>query len=166
MNIRCGGVCETDRDDFLKEEGHDGVVDSKETRGRGPWTRTDQRVMFRVASLWGFSEHGLQLRLSDSEVIDTKELYSTLDPHADPDSNVGVVDFERNTLSVRYGFQVVCPHLYETVIEYGLDPALLIPMRVLNAEECTLNPDLAGWQAKGVTETLPGGNPLIGIGGG
>jgi hypothetical protein len=122
--------------------------------------------MFRVATLWGFSRNGLQLRLSDSDVIDTGELYSSLDPHADPGSNVGVVDFERRTLRVRYGIQIMCPRMFDAVIEQGFDPAFAIPMRVINTEECAVNADLSGWQAKGVTEVLPGGNPLMGIGGG
>jgi len=128
--------------------------------------RRHPRVKFRVTSLWGFSRQGLSIRVNENDGVDSGEIYSYLDPAADWDSNIGEVDFERGSLKVCYGFQLVCPRLLDLVAEGKLDSALVIPMRVLNTEECILNSDFSGWQAKGVTEVLPGGNPLIGIGGG
>jgi len=142
------------------------ILEPPRPRRAGAGRKSDQRIMFRVASLWGFSRHGVSFPVSDTECVESGPFYSYLDPDADPDSNIGVVDFERGELRVRYGFQVACPRIFDLVAENGLDPALLTPLRILNTEECALNPELSGWSAKGVTETLPGGNPLIGIGGG
>ena len=125
----------------------------------------EQRTMFRVTGMWGFSRKGIEIPVNATDRIDSGVVFGSLDPLADPTSNVGMVDFDRGGLKVRYGIQIVAPRIYDLVEAGDLEPFMLTPMRVVNIEDCVLDSDLRGWRAQGRTETLAG-SPRLGIGGG
>lgn len=94
--------------------------------------------------------------LNDHESFDTGQAVIMLDPHADPSTNLGLIDFDGGTLRVRYGVQLMFPGLHHLVVGGGHHPSLLRPPRAIATDECTLTEDRAGWQAYGCLELLPG----------
>lgn len=117
---------------------------------------TADQVMFAIKAVYGLSTHSIRLPLSETDGIESGQVCATIDPEADPSSNVGVIDFERGKLKVRYGAQAVFPGLYELVTQRRYDPSLLHPVRAVATDDCTLTPDFGGWHAVGCLEFLPG----------
>lgn len=124
-----------------------------------------QQVMFRVRALYGLSHQSIQMPLNETEAIESGQVCVTIDPDADPSSNVGVIDYDQGKLTVRYGIHAVFPGLYQLITQRKHDPSLLNPVRVVATDECTLTPDLFGWRALGCLEFLPG-SIWAGAGGG
>jgi hypothetical protein len=122
----------------------------------GNLTEARQQVMFGLRALYGLSPSTIRLPLNERESIDSGQVCVTIDPEADPSCNMGLIDFERGKLTVRYGGQLVFPGLYELVMGGRFDPGLLHPVRGVATDDCTLTPDLAGWRADGRLQFLPG----------
>jgi hypothetical protein len=115
-----------------------------------------ERVMFRVAGLYGLSSEGVELPLNERESIHSGPVSITLDPESDPGSNSGLIDYERRYLKVSYGIQAVFPGLYDLVTSGDHDPGLLNPVRAVATDECSVTPELTGWRALGCLDFLPG----------
>ncbi len=115
-----------------------------------------QKVLFRVAGLYGISKHSVQLPVSATDSIDSGPVSITLDPEADQSGNVGIVDFDKATLRVRYNIHAVFPGLHELVMSGKHDLSLLRPVRAVATDECRLTPDMKGWRALGCLDFLPG----------
>jgi hypothetical protein len=115
-----------------------------------------QRVIFGVSALYGLSKSSVQMPLNAQEIFDSGQICLTGDPEADPSTNIGMVDFPRGTLKVRYAIQAVFPGLYSLVTSGQFEPSLLNPIRAVATDECTLIPDFRGWRAMGCLEFLPG----------
>ncbi len=124
-----------------------------------------QQVMFRVRALYGLSRQSIRMPLNRTEAIESGQVCVTIDPDADPSSNIGIIDYDQGKLTVRYGVHVVFPGLYQLITQRKYDPSLLNPVRVAATDECTLTPDLSGWRALGCLEFLPG-SIWAGAGGG
>lgn len=125
----------------------------------------DQNVMFRVSTLWGFSNKGITLPVAAGHNIASGPIHFMLDPDATPNANCGMVQFGAGKLWVRYAAQVACPRAFEMVEDGELDPAFLVPWRMVNTEECELNPDLSGWRSRGVATLMMGDSgATIGVG--
>ena len=124
-----------------------------------------QQVMFRVRALYGLSRQSIRMPLNKTDAIESGQVCVTIDPDADPSSNIGIIDYDEGNLTVRYGAQVVFPGLYQLITQRQHDPSLLNPVRVVATDECTLTPDLSGWRALGCLEFLPG-SIWAGAGGG
>ena len=114
------------------------------------------RIVFRLSGLYGLCPEGTRAPLGPGREIETGPVTLTLDPDADPNCNIGFIDFTENKLKVRYGVQAVFPALYDLVIEGGHDPSLLNPVRMIATDDCTLTPNLMGWRALGCLDFLPG----------
>jgi hypothetical protein len=112
--------------------------------------------MFGLRALYGLSPSSIRLPLNERESIDSGQVCVTIDPDADPSCNVGLIDYERGKLTVRYGGQLVFPGLYELVTGGRFDPGLLHPVRGVATDDCTLTSDLSGWRADGRLQFLPG----------
>lgn len=128
-------------------------------------SKLTQQVMFRVRALYGLSRQSIQIPLNETEAIKSGQVCVTIDPDADPSSNIGVIDYDQGKLTVRYGIHAVFPGLYQLITRRKHDPSLLNPVRVVATDECTLTPDLSGWRALGCLEFLPG-SIWAGAGGG
>lgn len=115
-----------------------------------------QRIIFRVAGLYGFSKESVDLPLSHTEKIESGPVAITLDPEADPGGNLGLVDFDARYLRVRYNIHAVFPGIHTLVTSGKHDLSLLGPVRAVATDECTLTPDLTGWRALGCLDFLPG----------
>jgi hypothetical protein len=115
-----------------------------------------QRVMFSVKALYGLSPNGMRMPLNETESIESGQVCITIDPDADPSSNIGIIDYEHGKLRVRYGVQAVFPGLYELIGTSNYDPSLLNPVRAIATDDCTLTQSLSGWRALGCLEFLPG----------
>ena len=125
----------------------------------------DQNVMFRVSTLWGFSNSGVTLPVASGCNVASGPIHFMLDPDATPNANCGMVQFGAGKLWVRYAAQVACPRAFEMVENGELNPTFLIPWRIVNTEECELNPDLSGWRSRGVATLTTGNNgATIGVG--
>jgi hypothetical protein len=115
-----------------------------------------QQVMFQVSSLYGISSESVRLPLSRTEFLESGQVCLTIDSEGDASGNVGIIDYEKGLLKVKYNAQIVFPGLYELVTSGKHDPSLLNPIRATATDECTLTPDLKGWRALGCLEFLPG----------
>lgn len=115
-----------------------------------------QQVMFRVTALYGLSRESIRLPLSKRDSIESGQICLTIDPDADPASNIGFIDYRQGLLKVTYNAQWVSPGLFQLITEGKHDPSLLNPVRVTATDECTLEPDLSGWHALGCLDFLPG----------
>ncbi|MEU8181093.1 hypothetical protein AB0B85_01475 [Micromonospora sp. NPDC049044] len=117
----------------------------------------DRQVMFRLAGLWGVSDvDGMQMPLNSAESIKSGQVCIMLDPDSGPEANLGVMDYERHYLRVRYGVQMVFPELYNLITEGRHDPGLLSPVRAVATDDCEVLPDYSGWRALGKLDFLPG----------
>ncbi|MGH8972256.1 MAG: hypothetical protein ACRD0C_03535 [Acidimicrobiia bacterium] len=114
------------------------------------------RVLFAVKGIFGLSKHSIRLPLNESEWIESGQICATADPDADPSCNLGVIDYERGVLTIRYGAQAIFPGLNELLSQGRYDPGLLHPIRAVATDQCTLTPDYRAWRALGCLEFLPG----------
>lgn len=114
------------------------------------------RVVFRLAGLYGISPAGMKMPLNSEESIDSGQIVLMLDPEISPAMNIGIADFDQLALRVRYGVQAVFPGLHELVLAGQHDHSLLAPVRATATDDCTMEPDLSGWHARGFLEFLPG----------
>ncbi len=114
------------------------------------------RVLFAVKGIYGLSKHSIPLPLNERESIESGQICATADPDADPSCNLGVIDYERGVLTIRYGAQAIFPGLYELLSQGRYDPGLLHPVRAVATDQCTLTPDYRAWRALGCLEFLPG----------
>jgi hypothetical protein len=124
-----------------------------------------EHVLFRVTAMYGLCREGVSLPLSTEESIDSGPICVTIDPDGDPAGNVGIIDFERRKLRVRYAVQLVFPGLHDLVLGGQHDLALLNPPRAVATDDCTVTGDYTGWHAKGCVDFLPG-SLWAGAGGG
>jgi hypothetical protein len=118
-------------------------------------TIADQ-VMFRIAGLYAFARESVRVRVSPTESVDSGLASITLDPEADASTHTGVADFEKGTIRMRYGAQVIFPGLHELVRSEGYDRSLLNPPRATAMTDCRINKDYDGWEAQTCIEFLPG----------
>jgi hypothetical protein len=115
-----------------------------------------ERVVFHVSSLYGLCSQGIEVPLDDGRSMATGPLTVTMDPDADPGSNLGVIDFGEQRLTVRYGVQAVFPALYELASTEEHDPSLLCPVRMVATDDCSVSEDYMGWRALGCLDFLRG----------
>lgn len=115
-----------------------------------------ERVLFRVTGLYGLCRESVPLPLNREEAIDSGPICVTIDPDGDTSGNVGIIDFARRTLRVRYAVQLVFPGLHDLVVGGKHDLALLNPPRAVATDDCTVTGDYTGWHAKGCVDFLPG----------
>lgn len=123
------------------------------------------RVVTRIAGLSGLVREQVQVPLSATESVGSGPILLTLDPEADASANVGVIDFENNTMRMRYGVQIAFGGLHELVKSGEYDRALLNPPRGVSVTEAKINPDYSGWEAQSCVDFLPG-SMWSGAGGG
>jgi hypothetical protein len=114
------------------------------------------QALFQLKGLFGFARKGVAVPLSRDESIDSGPVALTLDPDAPASSNVGIVDFARRKLRVRYSVQLVFPGLYDLVNRRNYDPTLLNPVRATATDDCEVAEDYSGWHALGRMDFLPG----------
>jgi len=123
------------------------------------------RVVTRIAGLSGLVREQVQVPLSTTESVDSGPILLTLDPEGDASTNVGVIDFENNTMRMRYGVQIAFGGLHELIKSGEFDRALLNPPRGVSVTEAKINPDYSGWEAQSCVDFLPG-SMWSGAGGG
>lgn len=116
----------------------------------------DDRVIFRVAGLYGVSTHSAPFPVSRTEAIDSGIVSVTLDPETGSSGNLGIMDFEKRYLRVRYDAHLVFPGLHELVMSGQHDLNLLGPVRATATDECAVNEEYTGWRALGCLDFLPG----------
>ena len=116
----------------------------------------NQKVIFRVTGLYGFSRGSVRFPVSATESIDSGPVTISLDPEAGSGGNLGVVDFDRRALRVTYAAHAIFPGIHELVMGGKHDLSLLGPVRAVATDECTLTEDLTGWRALGCLDFLPG----------
>ncbi len=114
------------------------------------------RIVFRVAGLYGFCNESGPLPVNATESIESGPVTVTLDPEANPASNVGMIDYDRCYLRVRYGIQTIFPGIHDLVLSGKHDLSLLGPIRAIATDECSVLPDMSGWRALGCLDFLPG----------
>ncbi len=119
-------------------------------------TRPVDRVVFAVSGLYGLSRGSVKMPLSRTETFDSGQVCLQGDADADPFRSIGMVEFSKLRLKVRYAIQAVFPGLFELVTSGRFDPSLLNPIRAEATDECTVLPDYNGWRALGCLEFLPG----------
>ena len=138
----------------LVNEAEELTFEAIESRRSAP--RCVERVTFSVAQLYGLSKRSIWLPISETEGIESGQVCVTIDPEAPPSQNLGVVDFGKKKLVVKYGAQLVCPGQFRLVRDGKYDPSLLNPVRCTATDECTLTDDFSGWRALGCLDFLPG----------
>jgi hypothetical protein len=114
------------------------------------------RVVFGVAGLYGLSKDSVKMPINRTESFDSGQVCIQGDAEADPFRSIGIVEFSKLRLKVRYAIQAVFPGLYSLVTSGRFDPSLLNPIRAEATDECTVIPDYSGWRALGCLEFLPG----------
>jgi hypothetical protein len=114
-----------------------------------------QRVIFRVAGLYGLSTESVPFPISQTESIESGPVSVTIDPE-NLSSNIGVIDYDRCYLRIRYGIHAVFPGMHKLVMSGNHDLSLLGPVRAVATDECRVTPDLTGWRALGCLDFLPG----------
>jgi hypothetical protein len=132
------------------------AISGAEIAERRSHTEPTQRIIFRVAGLYGFCRDSVKLPVNRTESIDSGPVSLTLDPESDPSTNLGVIDYENCYLRVRYGVHAVFPGIHELVMSGKHDLGLLGPVRAVATDECKLSPDMTGWRALGCLDFLPG----------
>lgn len=118
--------------------------------------RKIDRVVFGVTGLYGLSRESVKMPISRTETFDSGQVCIQGDAEADPSRSIGIVEFSKMRLKVRYAIQAVFPGLYTLVTSGRFDPSLLNPIRAEATDECTVAPDYRGWRALGCLEFLPG----------
>jgi len=115
-----------------------------------------ETVVFAVKALYGLSREGVTLPLGAADKVESGQICLTLDPEADQSGNVGVIDYRRGKLTVRYAVQAVFPGLYDLTMSRRYDPGLFSPVRIVATDDCSLSPDATGWHAFGCLDFLQG----------
>lgn len=115
-----------------------------------------ERVVFRIAGLYGVSNHSVPFPVSATDAIDSGTVSITLDPETGAAGNVGIMDFDRRYLRVRYNVHAVFPGLHKLVMSGNHDLSLLGPVRATATDECSVTEDYSGWRALGCMDFLPG----------
>lgn len=113
------------------------------------------RIIFRVAGLYGVSKESVPFPISRTESIDSGPVSVTLDPE-DTSSNIGILDYDRRYLRIRYGVHAVFPGIHQLVMSGKHDLSLLGPVRAVATDECQVTEDMTGWRALGCLDFLPG----------
>lgn len=125
-----------------------------------PVGRSDEaelnKVVFRIAALYGISKESVKFPLGESRWVDSGQMTLTLDPDLSPAGNIGTIDFSQRSLTIRYDAQLVFPGLHSLLRESQHEPSLLGPVRVTATDECEISEDLSAWRAVGCLEFLPG----------
>jgi hypothetical protein len=132
------------------------AISPAEIAERRGHTEPAQRIVFRVAGLYGFCRDSVKFPVSRTESIDSGPVSLTLDPEPDPTTNLGVIDYDNRYLRVRYGVHGVFPGIHELVMGGKHDLSLLGPVRAVATDECTLSDEMSGWRALGCLDFLPG----------
>lgn len=114
------------------------------------------RVLFRVAGLYGVSSHSVPFPVSETDAVESGPVSITLDPESASSGNIGIIDFDRRYLRVRYNVHAVFPGLHELVMSGNHDLSLLGPVRATATDECAVTEDMSGWRALGCMDFLPG----------
>jgi hypothetical protein len=127
------------------------AVSPEEIAARRLEAEPSNRVVFRVAGLYGVSTHSAPFPISKTESIDTGVVSITLDPESGASGNVGIMDFEKRYLRVRYNIHAVFPALHQLVMSGQHDLSLLGPVRATATDECAVTEDYSGWRALGCT---------------
>jgi hypothetical protein len=115
-----------------------------------------ERVIFRVAGLYGVSTGSVDFPVSRTESIESGQVSITLDPDAGGSGNLGIMDFDRKHLRVRYNIHAVFPGLHQLVMSGKHDLSLLGPVRATATDDCAVTDDYSGWHALGCMDFLPG----------
>jgi hypothetical protein len=118
--------------------------------------RSTRQLVFGVGALYGLSTHSIPMPLNETESIDSGQVCLMGDADAGLANNVGILDFERCKMRVRYAVQAVFPGLYRLITSGRFDTSLLNPIRATATDECSLTADYSGWRALGCLEFLPG----------
>jgi len=113
-------------------------------------------VVFSLKGVYGLSKRSITMPINERESIESGQIAISMDPDVDPSFNIGVIDYERRKLKVRYGVQIVFPGLWKMVTDGNHDPSLLNPVRAMATDTCTVTEDLRGWHALGTLQFLPG----------
>lgn len=142
--------------DMLTRNPADLQITPEEIEQRRSHPEPTEKVLFRVAGLYGYTDKSAAMPVSRTEAIESGPVTITLDPVADPLHNMGMIDFERRYLRVRYGIHAVFPGIHELVMSGKHDLSLLGPVRAIATDECKVTEDLQGWQALGCLDFLPG----------
>jgi hypothetical protein len=132
------------------------AVTSAEIAARRLQASPTDRIVFRIAGLYGLSTESAQFPVSDTESIDSGPVTLTLDPESSASGNVGLIDFERRYLRVRYQVHAVFPGMHQLVMSGKHDLSLLGPVRAIATDECAVTDDLTGWRALGCLDFRPG----------
>lgn len=132
------------------------AVTPQEIAARRLASEPTERVIFRVAGLYGVSTHSVPFPISKTESIDSGMVSITLDPESGAAGNVGIMDFDKRYLRVRYNVHAVFPALHELVMSGNHDLSLLGPVRATATDECAVTEDYSGWRALGCMDFLPG----------
>src|SRR5689334_11148803 len=120
----------------------------EEIEARRALPEPTNRVVFRIAGLYGICRDGVRMPLSREESIDSGPICLTLDPESPPHTNFGIVDYEKKHLRVRYNVQAVFPGLFDLVTSGRHDRSLLHPVRATATDDCEVADDLSGWRAR------------------
>jgi len=118
--------------------------------------RPVDRVVSGVSGLYGLSRESVKMPLNATETFDSGQVCIQGDAEASPLRSIGLVEFSKLRLKVRYAVTVVFPGLYSLVTSGRFDPSLLNPIRAEATDECTVSSDFRGWRALGCLEFLPG----------
>ena len=132
------------------------AVTAQDIAARRLASEPTERVIFRVAGLYGVSTHSAPFPISKTESIDSGMVSITLDPESGASGNVGIMDFDKRYLRVRYNVHAVFPALHELVMSGNHDLSLLGPVRATATDECAVTEDYSGWRALGCMDFLPG----------
>jgi len=132
------------------------AVSAEEIAARRLREQPTDRVVFRVAGLYGVSTHSVPFPVSATEAVDSGVVSITLDPESGASGNVGIIDFDRRYLRVRYNVHAVFPGLHKLVMSGKHDLSLLGPVRATATDECAITEDMTGWRALGCMDFLPG----------
>jgi hypothetical protein len=131
------------------------AVSAEEIAARRLREQPADRVVVRVAGLYGISTESVPFPISETESIDSGVVSITQDPEGAAGS-LGILDFEKRYMRVRYNIQAVFPGLHELVMSGKHDLSLLGPVRATATDECAVNDELTGWRALGCMDFLPG----------
>jgi len=113
-------------------------------------------IVFAVRNLYGLSQQSVKVPLGGGDTIESGQICITLDPEADEGGNVGVIDYRRAKLTVRYAVQAVFPGLYDLTMSRPQNVGLFSPVRIVATDDCSLTPDASGWHAVGCLDFLQG----------
>jgi hypothetical protein len=132
------------------------AVTAEDIAARRLASEPNEKVVFRVAGLYGVSRNSVPFPISKTESIDSGMVTITLDPESGAAGNVGIMDFDKRYLRVRYNVHAVFPALHELVMSGKHDLSLLGPVRATATDECAVNEEYSGWRALGCMDFLPG----------